>query len=584
MILPIDTQKDDFEQIRFFLPLARTGVIIVSLLMILFDNEGVNTSVSPYMLFIEVTVYNLMAAIFSQKQSMNKRTQLTAILLGDILEATVVVGLSGGYNSAFFAVFLFAMAEVSLYFSWRNASILILGINGIQVIITGIQISAITDVVSRSLIESRFLRLLIVGLLFVILAEILRSEERARRAAVQASHQIANLNSIFAQLGQAHMDIQRVFSTVLTASNALDQVQVSLILRRPVRGATWTVVATSDPLRCPLGTELPIPLEFENESLMVHTIDAETKHIFICSQDIPQVVLSKLPPFSEKEEGMLLIGRSTTDTFDSEDAEFLQALTMQTQLALHNALIFSQREQQILQLQAFKEIQNTFFTSAAHELKTPLTILGLLSSTLSLTIGEPTDQQKEILETMDQNVKRLLNLTTNILATARLEAMDVIVSPQATDIQRIIRQVIEEMKTVFTEKQLTVRFESAGPWLKVLADPAKIREVVSVLLSNAAKFAVKGSTVTVLFRLDAGNPVIGIRNQGEPFNLDEKDKIFEKYYTGKKAGALAGTGLGLFIAKQILALHGGTIWVDAQEDLTTFFFTLSIAPREEDND
>jgi hypothetical protein len=302
--------------------------------MILFDKEPYVSYVSPYMLFLEMLLYNLIAARFSQTQLVDNRTKITAILLGDILEATVLVGISGGYNSPFFAVFLFTMAEISLYLSWRSASILIVGINGIQVIITGIQIAAMTDMISRSLIESRFLRLLIVGLLFVILTEILRNEEQNRRVAVQASNQIANLNSIFAQLGQAHMDIQRVFATVLSASNTLDQVRVSLILRKPVQGTVWTIVASSDLARCPLGKELPIPAKFENESFSVNNIDTETKNIFICSQDIPQVILSKLPPFSETEEGMLVVGRSTTDQINEEDLKFLQALAMQTQLRL----------------------------------------------------------------------------------------------------------------------------------------------------------------------------------------------------------------------------------------------------------
>ena len=77
----------------------------------------------------------------------------------------MVVGISGGYNSPFFAVFLFAMAEISLYIPWRSASIMILIMNTIQVIITGIQIAAMTNIISRSIIEGRFLRLVIEAVL-----------------------------------------------------------------------------------------------------------------------------------------------------------------------------------------------------------------------------------------------------------------------------------------------------------------------------------------------------------------------------------------------------------------------------------
>jgi len=584
MLLPITTQKSESDQLRFYLPLARTSVIVVSLLMVLFDREPYSSPISPYMLFLEVTLYNLIAAIYSQKQQRDKQTHIVSILMGDILEATAVVGISGGYNSPFFAVFLFTMAEISLYLPWKRAGLVILLINGAQVIITGIQIAAMTNIVSRSIIESRFLRLVIVGLLFVILAEILRNEERARNLAVRASRQIANLNSIFAQLGQAHMDIQRVFSTVLSASGNLEEAQFSLILRKPIQSSIWVVVATSAPQRCPLEKALTIPEQYTNGPLSVNNMDEETAKIFPCSEQVSQILLSKVPPFSETEEGLLVVGRATRAPLGEEDSEFLQALTMQTQLALHNALLFNEREQQIAQLRAFKEIQNTFFTSAAHELKTPLTVLGLLSSTLVMTIENPSDQQKEILTTMDQNVKRLLHLTTNILATARLEAMDVIISPQPSDLKRIFQQVVDEMKTVLTEKNLAVTFVPEGPWEKVLSDPAKIREVAAILLSNAAKFAERDSTVEITFRNEAEMAIAGVRNRGEPLNIDEKDKIFEKYYTGKKTGALAGTGLGLFIAKQLLALHRGTIWVEAQGPWTTFYFSLPRSSQEDSND
>ena len=69
MLLPIETQKSESDQLRFYLPLARTSVIVVSLLMVLFDQEPYSSPISPYMLFLEVTVYNLIAAIYSQKKN-----------------------------------------------------------------------------------------------------------------------------------------------------------------------------------------------------------------------------------------------------------------------------------------------------------------------------------------------------------------------------------------------------------------------------------------------------------------------------------------------------------------------------------
>lgn len=132
------------------------------------------------MLLLEVTAYYAVTAIFGKKQLLFSGPAPPALIIGDILEASVVVGMSGGFDSPFFAVFLFTMAEIALYLHWKLGATLIVGMNAIQVVATGVQIAALPELFSRSFILSRFSRVLIVGLLFVILAEIMKKEELAR--------------------------------------------------------------------------------------------------------------------------------------------------------------------------------------------------------------------------------------------------------------------------------------------------------------------------------------------------------------------------------------------------------------------
>jgi signal transduction histidine kinase len=578
----IDSIKGEQDTVDLLLQIAgRTAVIVASALMVFFDKEPFHAVASAAMLLLEVSVYNIAAAVYGRNQLRSGRSRMLALIIGDILEASVVVGISGGYNSPFFAVFLFTMAEIAIYLGWRMASALIVGMNAVQVIATGVQIAALRDSLSSSFIASRFSRLLIVGLLFVILAEILRKEESARERATRTSLQIANLNSIFSQLGHAHMDIQKVFDTVLSAATTLDDVLFCAILRKPGSSEQWIVSATSDARLCTLETRISVPPELEKEPLAKVLVDPEKGSVFPCSKSTKQMIVSNLPTFSAAESGMLILGRATTMPLDEEDEAFLRALTMQSQLALHNALLFSEREEQIERLKAFKEIQNTFFASAAHELKTPLTVLGLLASALAMTIQKPTAQQKEMMETMNQNVARLQTLSANILATARLEAMDVVLNPQPTDMLRLSKLVVAEMETVFREKNLSVMFEPSGPWRNVWADPNRIREVVFNLLANAGKFAQVDSAIFIRFIPDGERATLSVCDQGKDIPTDETDKIFEKYYTGKDAGALAGTGLGLYITKRLVALHQGAIWVESGKGQTCFLFSLPLAREGE---
>ena len=93
------------------------------------------------------------------------------------MQATVIVGATGAFDSAHFAIFLFAAAEAALYFDWRVGFAVVVSMNGIQVVATGIRLATSGKAVSFSPIESRFLLLVVVGLLFVVFSETMRREE-----------------------------------------------------------------------------------------------------------------------------------------------------------------------------------------------------------------------------------------------------------------------------------------------------------------------------------------------------------------------------------------------------------------------
>ncbi len=404
------------QTIDYFLPVARAGVVAVTALIIFADYHHIQSVASVLWLLLELVLYNIAAGLYSRTSSMLSKKRYLAIIISDILEATILVGVTGGYDSPFFPMFLFVMAELALYFDWKLSALSIITMNGLQIIFTALQLVGTEPQVKFELIENRFFRLIIVGLMFVILAESLRKEDLARKRALHLSGLISRLNDIFAQLGNAQFDIDKVLQTILQGANALDSVSFSAVLRQVVPDTKWKIrAALGDAVCTPY-----IPLESLGNLIDSmgdsEIITTEQIHDFIpCSAAVQQFVAIRLPPYSQNEKGILLAGITTIDPLEIEDKTFLHALSIQTQLALHNAILYNETKQQYEALKSFKQTQDTFFSSAAHELKTPLTVLKVLVSTLAMTTTSWTKDQREMLSTIENNVERLETLATNML-------------------------------------------------------------------------------------------------------------------------------------------------------------------------
>lgn len=245
---------------RRFLLIARVGALVVCGLMGFFGSHAQSSPIAFPSVLAELFLYNLLAGLYGMTAWQDRRIHQIVLLTADILEASVIVAITGGYESPNFPLFLFAMAETAIVVEWRMGTVLIVMINGIQVVVTGVQMSALGNSASFSLIESRFFRLLVVGLLFVILSESLRREEAARRSAQRASAVASRLNAIFTQLGQAHLDIGRIFEAVFDAVRSVDSVLFSAILHRSLPEGQWSVAASSRQEVCPPGLQFNTPV------------------------------------------------------------------------------------------------------------------------------------------------------------------------------------------------------------------------------------------------------------------------------------------------------------------------------------
>jgi signal transduction histidine kinase len=229
------------------------------------------------------------------------------------------------------------------------------------------------------------------------------------------------------------------------------------------------------------------------------------------------------------------------------------------------------------------KMQKEFINIAAHELRTPVQpILGL--SDVLLSKKGNIEQYRELLDAIKRNSKRLQRLTENILDVTKIESQSLQLKKERFSLNEIIRNVINdvnnqaELRTNSNDNVVTILFEPKQNVI-VEADKVRIYEVISNLLKNAIKFTKEGPvTIAGTEKMDYNKEevVVSIKDTGTGIDPEILPRLFTKFATK----SITGTGLGLFISKNIVEAHGGKIWAENNSDGkkgATFYFSLPLS-------
>jgi signal transduction histidine kinase len=234
------------------------------------------------------------------------------------------------------------------------------------------------------------------------------------------------------------------------------------------------------------------------------------------------------------------------------------------------------------QLLANEKMQEEFLNIAAHELRTPIQpLIGMLEI---LDINRTAADEDEVhgikrkdVKMIARNVSRLERLSESILNATRIEGNRLKLNKERFDLNEKIKDIINDINA-YSERNtnLNIEFKQTDRPLIVLADKARIYEVISNVLLNAVKFSNKGIIKVTLEKLE-NLAIISIRDSGEGIDPDVLPRLFTRFATGKNIQS--GSGLGLYISKGIIEAHGGTISGRNNQDGkgATFSFTLPIA-------
>jgi PAS domain S-box-containing protein len=225
-----------------------------------------------------------------------------------------------------------------------------------------------------------------------------------------------------------------------------------------------------------------------------------------------------------------------------------------------------------------EQVKSDFVAAVSHELRTPLTsIYGFAETLLRQDIPFGEEERRTFLGYIASESGRLTEIVDQLLNVARLDAGDLQVELGRIDLGSVVSEVVET-----ADPGNGHRFEIDLPDepLAAEADPDKVRQVFSILVENALRYSPQGGTVTVGARRNADRVEVRVVDEGMGIPAAEREWIFRKFYRAESAArdGAAGTGLGLFIAKELVNAMGGRIWVDSKEgEGSSFAFELPVA-------
>lgn len=223
-----------------------------------------------------------------------------------------------------------------------------------------------------------------------------------------------------------------------------------------------------------------------------------------------------------------------------------------------------------------------FSSDASHELKTPLTIMrGEIESALKAEVDNP--RIESLLDGLLAETQRLCDIVEKLLLLSRADAGALTLSKETLDFSSICYELVEDAQILAGPKRIATEF-AISPEVRVLADESHLRRVLLNLLDNSIKYNVEGGSLAISLRKSGSVAEFQIANTGPGIPREHQDRVFERFYRAdpSRSSATTGSGLGLSICHEIVAAHGGKMWLEQPQSGWTAFTVSLSGPKSED--
>ena len=295
-----------------------------------------------------------------------------------------------------------------------------------------------------------------------------------------------------------------------------------------------------------------------------------------------------LAPLSIKDKtvGLLALSKKESgDMYNDEDLRVLEVVGSQAAIAIENAILYGEtknfaeklkKEIKIAtsdlrkankQLKELDQAKSDFVSIASHQLRTPLTIIkGYISMMLEGNFGELSRRKRDPLEKVFESNERLIRLVENLLNISRIESGRLQFNFETIQLEDLVKSEAEELKSTAERKGLKLVYKAPKRKLpRVRVDEEKIRQVIMNLIDNAIKYSRQGK-IEVLVKEDGDFIKCEVKDTGVGVKKEDQPNLFKKFSRGEGMFLVntEGTGLGLYVARQMIEAHDGKIWVESE--------------------
>ena len=401
-------------------------------------------------------------------------------------------------------------------------------------------------------------------------------EERVHSAAL--SHRLLEMSRLseFGRAVNATLDLQSVFDLIVSSAVEVFQADKGAILLTSDDGSQLIVEslkggATTDVRGEAVaeGSGIAGRVAQDGKPLLVNdagTTSGAEIFDFETALAVPLVRAGDVT-------GVLVVGSGQPGRrFTEEDLRALNFFGEHAAIAIANARVFEHERETIVRLEELDQLKSDFVAVVSHELRSPLTaIIGAAKTVAARGHQMTSDQRASFMEMIHRQAERMLRMAEDFLTASSLESGAPRLRRERVELRSVAQRIIADLKESSAgDSSVTLATNPDLP--EVWGDSAAVEQVLTNLVENALKYSPSGSSVQVLIEESESEATLQVSDNGRGISSEEIGSIFDRYrQADSRTGASGGVGLGLFIVKNLVNAHRGSIEVESEVGVGTTF-------------
>lgn len=331
--------------------------------------------------------------------------------------------------------------------------------------------------------------------------------------------------------------------------------------------------AASQPALVPMSHPILAQILQEEETLVIHDLTAEQAF-----DGRPAAVQLNVPIKRDGAmRGLITLKSQHANALNDEDIEFMERLADRAGVAIKNARLYQD-------IQAANKAKSDFISVVSHELRLPMTsIKGYTDLLASGMVGPLTEQQAQFLGVVKRNLERMTTLIRDLADINRIESGRMPFELTTVNLHEVVTDVVESLSEAITAREQSVTVALTDGFPPLYADPTRLSQVISNLLSNAHKYTPDGGTILIEARQNGRLATISVKDNGIGISAENQAKLFTQFFRAEdpEVRRQTGWGLGLSIVKKMVEAQGGEISFESELGKgSTFIFTVPLAQED----